>query len=110
MLVATFPSEVPFLRQFRAPETSGLFMEVSEDVISHQTFLTKAEAAQFLRVSVRTVDNWMRRRLIAYYRVGGTVRFRRSDLEQNTGTYMARRSRQPEFGLLMTSAPLIRKK
>ena len=40
--------------------------------------LTKRELACRLRVSVRTVDEWMRRGRIAYFKIGKTCRFRYS--------------------------------
>jgi len=42
--------------------------------------LNKAQAAEVLRVTKRTVDNWMRRGFIPYYRIGRMISFRREDL------------------------------
>lgn len=43
--------------------------------------LTIAETAAWLRVSVKTLREWVRNGRIEAYRVGGRLRFRRSDLE-----------------------------
>jgi excisionase family DNA binding protein len=43
--------------------------------------LTKAEAAELLKVKPRTVDDWMRKKRIPFAKLpSGTVRFRRSQL------------------------------
>jgi excisionase family DNA binding protein len=43
--------------------------------------LTKAEAAEFLKVRPRTVDDWMRKKRIPFAKLpSGAVRFRRSQL------------------------------
>jgi excisionase family DNA binding protein len=41
---------------------------------------TRREAAQFLKVSVNTVDRLRYQRALSYYRIGGTVRFGPWDL------------------------------
>ena len=43
--------------------------------------LTKPQAAEYLQVSERTIDNLRSARVLPYCRVGGSVRFRRSDLD-----------------------------
>jgi len=42
--------------------------------------LTKQEAAEYFRVEARTIEAWMKARLIPYIRIGHTVRFRMSDV------------------------------
>jgi len=43
--------------------------------------LTKAEAAEFLKVKPRTIDEWMRRGRIPFCKLpSGAVRFRREQL------------------------------
>jgi excisionase family DNA binding protein len=45
--------------------------------------LTKREAAYFLNVHVRTLENWMKDRLITYVSFeGGAIRFTREDIER----------------------------
>ena len=44
--------------------------------------LDKKGAAQYLGIGVRTLDSYMQRRLLPYFRIGGkTIRFKRSDLD-----------------------------
>ena len=38
--------------------------------------LTKKELAQRLGIGVRTVDSWMVRRVVPYFKIGKSVRFR----------------------------------
>ena len=45
-----------------------------------QRMLTKQETADYLRVTERTIEAWMKARLIPYIRIGHTVRFRMSDV------------------------------
>ena len=42
--------------------------------------LTKRELAIRLKVSVRTLDEWMRRGRIAYMKIGKTCRYRYADV------------------------------
>lgn len=42
--------------------------------------LTKQETAEYFRVEERTIEMWMKARLIPYIRISHTVRFRMSDL------------------------------
>ena len=43
--------------------------------------LTKAEAADFLRIKPRTLDDWMRRGRIPFCKLpSGTIRFKRQQL------------------------------
>jgi excisionase family DNA binding protein len=69
---------------------SAAFMQNTENPTP--LLLTKPQAAQLLQISIRTLDLWMRRRMVSYLRIGRTVRFRRSDLEENTGVHFERRS------------------
>jgi hypothetical protein len=43
--------------------------------------VTKAEAADILRVSIRTIDRYMTKQLPARFTPTGRVRFNRSDIE-----------------------------
>jgi excisionase family DNA binding protein len=53
--------------------------------------LTKSEAAELLKVSGRTVDNWCARNILPYSKIGksrnAVVRIRRSDLETMLTTH-----------------------
>jgi len=43
--------------------------------------MTRAEAAEYLRVSPRTIDRWCRERGLPYERAGARKRFRRAALD-----------------------------
>jgi excisionase family DNA binding protein len=49
--------------------------------------MTKAELAEFLRVSDRTVDNYVIGRVIPYIKIGRSVRFRLADVEKALSRY-----------------------
>jgi excisionase family DNA binding protein len=50
--------------------------------------LTKAEAAKFLRIKPRTLDDWMRRGRVPFCKLpSGTVRFRREQLLEFLGKF-----------------------
>ena len=44
-------------------------------------FIGKTEVARRLNKTIRTVDNWMARGILPYYKLGRTVAFRWSDIE-----------------------------
>ena len=46
-----------------------------------ELILTKRQLAARLNVSQRTIDNWIKKRCVPYYRIGRMVRFRLSDIE-----------------------------
>lgn len=46
-----------------------------------EPFITKAEVAQRLGKRIRTVDNWMQRGLLPYYKIGRSVSFKWSEVE-----------------------------
>jgi len=46
-------------------------------------YLNKREAARLLAISPRTLDGWLRRRLIPFYKLGKTVRLSERDIEQH---------------------------
>ena len=49
---------------------------------THMDLLTVDEAAEFLRVKKTTLYTWAYRRQIPSQKVGGTLRFRRGDLDR----------------------------
>lgn len=53
----------------------------------------KTEIAEMLGMTIRTVDNWMDRGLLPYFKIGRSVRFRRDDVLQhlNQSTRVCRR-------------------
>ena len=46
-----------------------------------EPFLTKEEVGGRMRKPVRTIEDWMRRRIIPFYKVGQAVRFRWSEVQ-----------------------------
>lgn len=44
-------------------------------------FIGKAEIAQRLNKTLRTVDNWMQRGILPYYKIGRSVEFKWSEVE-----------------------------
>lgn len=59
-------------------------------------YLTKREVAERLRKKIRTIDNWMKRGILPYYKLGRTVSFKWSDvqahLDANCRVLLGRRS------------------
>ena len=58
------------------------------DAISNMTqsstaepFIDKGEAGKRLAMRPRTIDDWMKRGLLPYYKVGRSVRFKWSEVE-----------------------------
>src|ERR1022692_1631850 len=50
------------------------------DPFSTGRILTKNQAAELLNITTRTVDEWMKRGLLPYLKIGRTVRFKEDDL------------------------------
>ena len=46
-----------------------------------EVYIKKSEVARRLQKQVRTVDNWMKRGLLPYYKIGRTVCFKWSEVE-----------------------------
>lgn len=49
----------------------------------HNDILTKRDAASFFKVSVRTIETWMRAGLLAHLKIGKIVRFKRADVMES---------------------------
>lgn len=49
--------------------------------VPNVALLNVEEAAQYLRLSVKTLRNWCYRGQVPYVKLGGSVRFRLADLE-----------------------------
>jgi excisionase family DNA binding protein len=50
-----------------------------------EPYINKTEAARRLGIKLRTLDAWMRRNLVVYYKVGRSVRFKWSEIEHHLG-------------------------
>jgi excisionase family DNA binding protein len=46
-----------------------------------ESYITKVEVAQRLGKTVRCIDNWMKRGLIPFYKIGRSVCFKWSDVD-----------------------------
>jgi predicted DNA-binding transcriptional regulator AlpA len=46
-----------------------------------EEFIEKPEVARRLHKRVRTVDNWMKRGILPYYKIGRSVAFKWSEIE-----------------------------
>ena len=51
-----------------------------ESISSDGDLIDKKEAAQLLKVSLATVDNYRRNGILPSYRIGATIRFKRSEI------------------------------
>ena len=74
-------------------------------------FIGKTEVARRLNKTVRTVDNWMARRILPYYKLGKTVAFRWSEIEahlkENYRVNSLHRGRLPRSSFVLPrSGPL----
>ena len=56
---------------------------VTAPVPGPEGFIKKGEVARRLQKQVRTVDNWMKRGLLPYYKIGRSVSFRWSEVEEH---------------------------
>jgi predicted site-specific integrase-resolvase len=55
---------------------------------SEDEILDKPGASKLLKISTRTLDDWMRRKVVPYAKLpSGTVRFRRSQLLEFVARY-----------------------
>jgi excisionase family DNA binding protein len=48
-----------------------------------ESFINKEEVARRLGKTMRTVDNWMSRGLLPYFKIGRSVSFKWSDVEKH---------------------------
>ena len=46
-----------------------------------EPFITRPEVARRLNKKVRTVDNWTKRGILPYYKIGRSVSFKWSEIE-----------------------------
>jgi excisionase family DNA binding protein len=73
------------------PKSSSAVAEPSADNfkgdIPYWRPMTKAELRDYLRVSDRTVDNYVSGRVIPYIKIGRAVRFRLADVEKALARY-----------------------
>ena len=56
---------------------------ISNSDAGPEVFIKKREVARRLQKQVRTVDNWMKRGLLPYYKIGRSVSFKWSEVEEH---------------------------
>jgi len=49
--------------------------------LTSNTLKTKREAAHYLQIGSRTLDDWMKRKMVPFFKIGKVVRFKVSDLD-----------------------------
>ena len=63
-------------------ETSKV-IATSQPPATPEGFIGKPEVARRLGKTLRTVDNWMKRGILPYYKIGRSVEFKWSDVESH---------------------------
>ncbi len=48
-----------------------------------EAFLNKPEVSRRLQIPLRTLDHWMKRGVLPYYKLGRSVRFKWSEVERH---------------------------
>jgi excisionase family DNA binding protein len=72
---------VPAIVLQRDPMTKHSLSSNEAGVPDSGCYVNKAQVAKWLGVTVRTVDSFMKRGLLVYYRIGRTVRFKLEDVD-----------------------------
>jgi excisionase family DNA binding protein len=55
----------------------------TEGIQTGDGFLTKTEVAKSLKITTRTLETWMSRGFIPFYKIGRTVRFKMKVVEEH---------------------------
>lgn len=55
-----------------------------------QILFTKAEAAKAAKVSIRTLENWMKNGALSYFKLGGIVRIPEDEMKEALGRFLIR--------------------
>lgn len=55
----------------------------SDPTATPEGFIGKTEVARRLNKTLRTVDNWMQRGILPYYKIGRSVEFKWSEIESH---------------------------
>lgn len=50
--------------------------------ITPQEYLTRQETAEILKVSLVTISDWNKKKILNPYRLGNLIRYKRSEIEQ----------------------------
>lgn len=64
---------------------SVVIEEIMKDLKAKQNpeFITSKEAAELLKVTLPTLYDWRKKKIISAYRIGNKVRFNRQELEKS---------------------------
>lgn len=70
------------------PELRVTLKEIAKDLIYPESYLTRNEAAEFLKISLPTLDKYTNQGILTKLRIGDTkeCRYKRSDLENTLNT------------------------
>lgn len=63
-----------------------------------EEFINKAEVARRLKKKLRTIDNWMKRGILPYYKMGRSVSFKWSDVQTHLESNFRVCRRKPSVG------------
>jgi excisionase family DNA binding protein len=63
--------------------TSMAMVTEAKTPAHEEAFINKLEVSKRLGKTLRTVDNWMNRGILPYYKIGRSVEFRWSEVEQH---------------------------
>jgi excisionase family DNA binding protein len=72
------------LNEFRECVTSIIREELEELIpkqIPYEDYLTRAEAAELLKISLPTLSKWSQKGILTSHRIHNTIRYRRSEIE-----------------------------
>ena len=84
IMVGKLPDGAKAVGHFPNGMSSALPMTMgSRPTTAEEGFITKADVAQRLGKTLRTVDNWMNRGLLPYYKIGRSVCFRWSEVQSH---------------------------
>ena len=82
MAQQTSPAIQPTIGAVQSSTISNLAPASNSAPVSvPEVYIKKSEVARRLQKQVRTVDNWMKRGLLPYYKIGRTVCFKWSEVE-----------------------------
>jgi excisionase family DNA binding protein len=56
--------------------------QMEEPAIEIESWKSKKQMAAHFNVSTRTIDEWMRKGYLPYFRIGRQVRFKKSDVDE----------------------------
>jgi len=65
--------------------------------VNHLEYLRPDDVLEILPISRRTLSNWQQRRIVPFHRVGRTVLFKQSDIEEAITRYRVAAIGEPSF-------------